>query len=772
MVKTVINLKPKILVVSGDLVDDPDDTHLRSAKHELDQLAEAAGAILLEVPGNHDLFPIGIADLRGRVPLHDEIFHSTSLAGGAEQISPGFQPQNRRLLRVLMDRANIFLRRGRPARPTLTADAKLELPRQPTQPPRVETHAGILFALIDSNAIDQYVGAATGRVSEDDLTVLDAMLRETAHNDLARVAVIHHHLLPIAATGGGLVGSEALMVLHNAGDVLGVSARHRFDLVLHGHKHRAQFCRVDLEPETPEGYQIAVAAAGSAAMKAKNDPKLNSFNLITIEDNGRIAVKSYHYGSGGKGPSLEGVHGSEVKSYNESFELVKQRAFIRSTRQHPIIAERRDLQIDVRADGTLLVRDEIIGLRRSRGHQEIVHRPQAMSIPPHGRLARGLALDETSARSGFRIEADPCSDDDPHRKIIVIPEPLNHRPTSYTVTYACANSINMTKWEAAQRAAFKSCEPDFTEWVGGYVSHPVEELVISVHLPPGLANLRPYLRCHRREDFPAFDVSQRGNAELPDTPVRFEEDMLMREEETRGLGYDPDSGHWRVTIRRPIVGYRYRIYWPLPGDQPNEGVFGQTQQWRETLLAMADRVAPSSRDQEARSTFALLAAEFRKRLGSGMNGERANVSLFVYDPERLSVRPVFWESFDHLTPDWRDFNIPLGDGISGASFLQRLVIPWAEHADRGVFVKPVPLAGNVWRTMLAIPVFHSAEQDKEQPSPSATIGIVSFGSSDLDTKIPAFFEPSGEDAKLLRLLRGMTQAIVLKTIEILRRPGP
>ncbi|WP_158801079.1 metallophosphoesterase [Acidisoma sp. L85] len=782
--KTIAGLRPQILVVSGDLVDDPRDDNLKLAKHELDKLADDTGATLLEVPGNHDLFPFGLATRRGftlglaprlgRLPMYEDIFHPVGMSDGTPD-SPGFQPQNRGSLAVLADRTISFLRGGRNAsRQRNRPDVKARLMRPPTRPPRVEAHGGVLFALIDSNAVDRYVPAATGRVSRDDLTALDQKLEDTPYDHLARVAVIHHHLLPVMATGGKLIGSEALMVLHNAGDVLGLLARHRFDLVLHGHKHRAQFCRVDFEPETPEGHQIAVVSAGSAAIKLKDDePHRNSFNLVTIEDDGRIAVESYHYGSGGKGPNPRGVRGSEVKLYEESFQLVRQRAFTRSSRRHPVIAARRELQMDVEPDGTLIVRDEVSGLCRSQDYkkerqQEIVHRPQVVSMPSHGRLARDLALDATTAANGFRIEADPCGNGDPHRKIVVLPEPLNYRPTGYAVTYACANSMNMTMWEAAQRATFEGGEPDNTEWVGGYVSYPVEEFTLSVRLPKTLADVRPRIRCHRRRGFPGFEVSQRGNAELPDTPVRYDEDT--GEAETSRLVYDRVSERWSATIRRPMVGYRYRIYWPLPNEELSEGISGQTQQLREALLGMVDRAVATPRDDKARSMFALLAEEFRKRLGSGMNGESTNVSLFVYDPVRLAVRPVFWEDSLHSTPGWKDFVIPLGDGIAGACFLQRRPIPWESHADRGVFVRPVPLAGNVSRTMLAIPVFHRDEQDKDRPSPLATIGVLSFGSSDLDTKVPDFFRPTVQNAHLLLLLRAIAQGIVYETIEVLRAP--
>lgn len=109
--------------------------------------------------------------------------------------------------------------------------------------PRVplQRHDGspALLALFDSNTEDHTIGTATGSVAPADLLALRAALRqETEKPDalryLARIAVIHHHVMPIAFIGGQIAGAEPFLVLHNAGSVWNVLAEHQFDLVLHG----------------------------------------------------------------------------------------------------------------------------------------------------------------------------------------------------------------------------------------------------------------------------------------------------------------------------------------------------------------------------------------------------------------------------------------------------------------------------------------------------------------------------------------------------------
>lgn len=213
-----------------------------------------------------------------------------------------------------------------------------------------------------------------------------------------------------------------------------------------------------------------------------------------------------------------------------------------------------------------------------------------------------------------------------------------------------------------------------------------------------------------------------------------------------------------------MVGYRYRLRWPTPGLPPDEPVPGETLQWRELLLAMADRTEPTPADTHAHHVFGLLADEFEKHLGWGGTGELRDVELFVYDGAKLSLRPVVCRRLGPLEPNWRDFLIPLGDGIAGAAFLRRSVVLWAKETSGSVFIKPMPNPNSTveMRTTLAVPVYHPREQDKPRPSPWGTIGVVSFASSSPASKIPRLLnrELSAEVAEMLTILRGLAQAHV------------
>lgn len=791
----VESFDPDVIIVSGDLVDDPRVDHFAAAKKELNDLATRARAELFVVPGNHDVFFSGV-DLNGtRSGWYYDAFDGdapkvnaadTTAAQPAAETShqsPGFVRQGG-AWQVFKDRMRVFFGSGShtvlpPPAPPPPPDGKFaSMLREPKD-------AGVLLALIDSNAADQPIRIATGSVSRDHLVSLDAELtalksRLEAANvaHFARIAVIHHHVLPIAYTAGGVVGAEPFMVLHNAGDVLGLLARHQFDLVLHGHKHRAQFARIDLSPESPEGYPMAVAAAGSAALRTPNNPTGNSFNLITIQDNGRIDVESLHYGSG-NAPNRDGRKGEAVKIYTESIESTKRRAFIRACQRYPIYCQERVYEFEISELGDFTLHHHTLGLRALRRNGEYRRRPHAISIPPQGRLALGLQLDSVSREEGYSIDpVQPGKSD--RRRIVVLPANLEgEREAKYVVSHTSANSIVMTRWEADERARAEERKglerrPDWDqEGVGCFVSHPVEKLHFKVSLPTSLSDVRPYIRCDRLKGFPNFNVNAWGDAELPTNPM-FDIDTEMEVGEGRSPYFEPADGMWHLIVHRPVVGYRYRMRWQTPGLPPDEPIPGETLQWRELLLGISDRVTPTDEDNEAQRVFNLLAEEFEKRLAWGGVGEYRSVELFVYDSSLVALRPVARRSTHPLHKDWRKFRVPLGDGIAGAAFQRRSIVPWSEQSNGTIFIKPIPdpTLPVELRTILAVPIYHPKVQDDRRPSPWGVIGVVSFGSSSPASKISTLLNRNlgPQDEEKIKILRGLAQSHVYKMITALGQP--
>jgi hypothetical protein len=168
-------------------------------------------------------------------------------------------------------------------------------------------------------------------------------------------------------------------------------------------------------------------------------------------------------------------------------------------------------------------------------------------------------------------------------------------------------------------------------------------------------------------------------------------------------------------------------------------------------------------DAEVALLFGELGNSLEMLLGSQELDERRAVELFVYDGKRLALRPVLSRRDGQPATIPLRFEIPLGDGLAGAAFQQRLTLPWAQNADILPFIAPVPYPGeppNQFRTMLAVPVYHPAEQDEPRPSPWSAICVVSFGSSSLASKIPALLNRTlaPESKTLIKAVRALCQA--------------
>jgi len=429
---------------------------------------------------------------------------------------------------------------------------------------------------------------------------------------------------------------------------------------------------------------------------------------------------------------------------------------------------------DIDELGDLVLEHRTIGLRALHSDSNFSQRPHTITLPKRGEVAREFQLDEISVQAGYGIEKAPdapvVSAAPGTRQpewFVRFPERLGgEREATYTVRHACSNSVVMTQWEAEERAR---CDEQggmdrTADWdqesVGCQVRHPIEILKLELSLPRSLDGVYPYLCCERPEGFPNFPISPWGDAELsPD--VRFERDTEMDAAEGK-IPYHDKGGIWRATVKHPIVGYHYRMRWPIPGECPEEPVPGETEQWRQMLLHMADN--PSGVDDRAQLVFSWLAGWLRRWLAWGGQGEHWRVELFVYDARTLALRPVARRDSKPACAARPQFSVGLGNGIAGAAFLKRVIVPWTRKNKRSGFAKPV-LEENPdsdFQAILALPLFHPREHDNPRPSPWGTIGVVAFSSSSSACKVPAFLNEdlSLENREMMTIQRGMADTFL------------
>ncbi len=765
---------PDLLVVSGDMVDEPEPLHLLAAKCELRSFAEDVAAELVVVPGNHDVFASGLASgLSQRQDWFDRIFFNDTAE--AERVA-----EEEFGLRLRLDPSVLNPKRAAGLfkkvigveddfRSSIPARGEQDLVRRPA-------NCDVLLAQLDSTrvptaALDP-IGLATGEVDKADLAALREELSKISQPYLVRIAVIHHHVLPIAFSGGRWLGAEPFMVLSNAGTVLSLFKEHHFDLVLHGHKHVPQYSRIDLMPQHEAGYPIAVLAAGSAALQTGSATG-NCLNYVTISENGHIEVEACYYGAG-SGPTRSGGPDRYVR-YSESLVSAKRRALRRAEERHPIRCRCRELACEITESGDLQFDLTIKGFRGD------VRR----SILREHRV--GLADDSWFVDDRLEVVRDNCSHDvklelqverdagagaDNPRKgqkrrftIAASEEALRGDGLSYRVRWACANGTNLTRWEAEERTTAEDRADGWDEeWLSDTITHPLDRLLLTLKFPPSLAACRPVLECRRPSSYPAYELSQTGSGDADLRDKEWLKDDKITECDKDQFQYDPVNGLWRLDVADPMVGYNYRIVWKTVGELADIEIKTEVAQQREMLLGAARD--PRSWPQPSLKAFDELANALGTVFASGVAREKRIVEFMVYDSAGVSLRPVLTRRSWTEKPVKYDYQVPLGRGLAGAAFQQRRDMPWAKSHTHSPFIKPYPYEGEddedrvELKSILAMPIFHIKQASLKRPPPWSCLGVVLFGSSLEARAILGIIQKKKKSMEALRGARGLAHAVV------------
>ncbi len=157
-----------------------------------------------------------------------------------------------------------------------------------------------LFAfLFDSNPKGFWPDLAAGFVEGDELVRLRKLVQEIRKDfpqewqEAARIAVVHHHPMPIAATqveARKLIGGEPYMLLKNASVFMTEVLRSDLELVLHGHRHYPAVSRAHFQEGGSLNRALTVVGAGSVG---KEDDCKRSYGVLTLEDSGEVTLQEY-----------------------------------------------------------------------------------------------------------------------------------------------------------------------------------------------------------------------------------------------------------------------------------------------------------------------------------------------------------------------------------------------------------------------------------------------------------------------------------------------
>ncbi|XSC44575.1 hypothetical protein ACF1BQ_045070 [Bradyrhizobium sp. RDT10] len=466
---------------------------------------------------------------------------------------------------------------------------------------------------------------------------------------LLRIAVLHHHPMPIAVRDKSLDSQvqearlEPFLILKNSGDLVHELQRQKFDLILHGHKHRPQFARVELRADDPERYPILVLAGGSTA-KRDESPSDNTLRDIGTEANGRLKVRSFR----------QGILQSD-RNYREPIEVLKRRAFARALERTKISASQWISDIVI---------DEVGHLRSLDTTSELRVRSKGMTLP--GIVSNvDLALHDT--RLDVQLEEGSgrvslCRRDDAGKNYSLnepnlpadcfywlnFQEPLrvDKDPLTFAIREAAANTIAMSQWEIEERSHHQNGagNPDYGfEEVGSHISYPIEKLTIRVTFPPNLDGIAPKPRCRRHPAMPDFPLRylpegrpRRGQPQ----PQLISDDDLAKEE-TRELTYEASKRTWVLEIDHPVPGCSYSLQWRVPNPRAPQKVCDRTIAYRNMLARLFDGSCGSEVIQKCQDRFRRLARSLMLRFRVGFDAaEQQAAFLMLYDSTDLCLRPA------------------------------------------------------------------------------------------------------------------------------------
>jgi hypothetical protein len=314
---------------------------------------------------------------------------------------------------------------------------------------------------------------------------------------------------------------------------------------------------------------------------------------------------------------------------------------------------------------------------------------------------------------------------------------------------------------------------------------------LSLKQPPSLAALQPYVECLRHPKYPVYETNEWGDADLNAGEMQIDEEV--QEEEQQELRYDAPTSTWTLEIDRPLVGYQYALRWKLRDDAPDptivsterwlewQRITGQTEGWRRALLNIGGGIhgkATEPGDDEAIKQFDLLCTTLKLDVCRGGRDEKWTIALFIYDSEELALRPVLSRHSWSAEQLPRSFTMPYGDGVGGAAFQQRRIVAWSEQPVAGnparsarALITPVtyppPTEGAInMVNVLALPVYHSGNEDDRQPSPWTAIGVVTISSSSYASPI------RGMGDRQRRLLRAAAQTQMDQMVQAVMGPAP
>ena len=231
------DLKPDVLIVSGDLTDDGLVFQFEKARDELSKL-KCNNLIIF--PGNHDYRHTGYLLFKEYFPIAKP--DSSKVYEYKDNNSYNKNPQ--RVIVTTIDTA---------------------------RPDRDEGEVGHVQNLWLNKTLKKYDKNKIQNGNEN-----NNVKRNNKNNQIKKIVAMHHHLIAIPDTGyTNVVG------ISDAGDILRTCLENDVDLVICGHKHRPWLWNLG---------SMKIAYAGTACSWRYRGVFKDTYNIIDIDENNNLKI--------------------------------------------------------------------------------------------------------------------------------------------------------------------------------------------------------------------------------------------------------------------------------------------------------------------------------------------------------------------------------------------------------------------------------------------------------------------------------------------------
>lgn len=483
LVSAIRELHPDYIVISGDIVNKPEAEWFDFSARYLRDLFLNSGFDLKErlliIPGNHDV-----------------------------SFRPKKQPDD--FVRVSLFRG--FLR-------DLFGESDTESRSQRFF--KVDTDAGIIFFCLDTTLKEQ-PPLAEGEVGASQRAWIKREMERISKelggdiSRYAKVAVMHHHCVPIPGTS---TFGERFMQLLDAGDVLELLNGLGFNVVLHGHKH---FPHSSPKMRSDSSMLTVVGAGTSTCVFPEEQRGMgNNFNLVRISPQvNELVVELYRANENG-----EFIASGDIKSY-PLFRVV------------PLgfSAELMRKVVTIKEDGTKRVKIIKAGLRVEEIGKTMSSLPLRVITDAAGSKITDFEAETSSAQISFSAKTDTAIEG---KWVLKSPLTKGSPPIDVAYSYTVRDGTAMTQ---AQMIKLYSAGTDL-ESTGVVITHPTQALVMEVFFPEG------------------FPTTVEARVEHLGSKIQLNPGQ-------QSLNHDKILNTCKLEVRNPPFDHSFLLKWTLPTTWP------------------------------------------------------------------------------------------------------------------------------------------------------------------------------------------------------------